>query len=134
MITQIFAKIYDALIAHADAMPGGFALIKHGEIYPTDASVAFIIATDVRVGVDRIYAGSNSDDVHNGFLMMDVMAPLSWSHSQLLGVAGLIRDHFNKDNILEGIVRVIETPSTTTAYRDGAFNRLPVLIRWRTVG
>jgi len=134
MITQIDAKIWEALKDHLDAMSGGFPIVLPGETYPTDADVAFIVVTDVRFGNVRIYIGSTADDQHGGTLSLSVMVPLSWTHTQQLGVAGIIRQHFAKDTKLDVLVEIVKTADIGTAYRDGAFNRLPVNVNWRAMG
>lgn len=134
MITQIDAKSYDALIARLAVMPGSYAIVYPGQIYPTAADTPFILVTDARFGNDRVYLSSTADDVYAGFLMLDVMVPLSWTHSQMLGIAGVIRDWFAKDLVLSGLVRIDRTATVTTSYRDGSFNRMPVAIRWRAMG
>ena len=134
MITQIDAKIWEALKSHIATMPGGFDIVEPSGIYPTDTTAAFIVLTDVRFGNVRLYIGSTADDQHGGSLSLAVMAPLDWTHTQLLGVAGIIRNHFVKDTKLAGLVEITKTPDVGIAYRDGAFNRLPVNVTWRAMG
>ena len=134
MIAQIDAKIYDALKLHLSTMPGSFPIVYPGDIYPTEADVAFIVVTDARFGNERLYNDSGAVDSHTGQFMLDAMVPLSWSHSQLLGIAGVITAWFTKDLRLSGLVRIEQTPAITTSYRDGGFNRLPVSVVWRAVG
>jgi hypothetical protein len=134
MIDQIDAKIYEALRLRVASMPGGIAVVYPGQVYPTDVTVPFILVTDVKFGNDRVYIGSTSDDVYTGDFMLDIMAPLSWTHSQVLGAAGNIHEWFTKDLVLGGLVRIEKTPTVTVAYRDGGFMRLPVAVNWRAVG
>ena len=133
-VPYIDAKIYDALTARLATMPGGVAIVKPGQTYPTSPDVPFILVTDAKLGNDRAYIGSTADDVHTGDLMLDVMVPLHWTHSQHLGVAGGIAAWFTKDLLLGGLVRITKTPAVTVAYRDGGFMRLPVSVAWRAVG
>jgi len=72
--------------------------------------------------------------VYTGDFMLDIMTPLSWTHSQVLGIAGNIRAWFTKDLLLGGLVRITKTPAVTVSYRDGGFMRLPVSVSWRAVG
>jgi Bacteriophage related domain of unknown function len=134
MITQIDAKIYEALRARIASMSGGIAVVYPGQIYPASPDVPFILVTDVKFGNDRVYIGSSADDVYTGDFMLDIMTPLSWTHSQVLGVAGNIRAWFTKDLLLGGLVRITKTPAVTVSYRDGGFMRLPVSVSWRAVG
>jgi len=134
MITQIDAKIWEALTDHITIMPGGFDIVEPSGIYPPDTTVAFIVLTDVRFGNVRLYIGSTADDQHGGSLSLSVMAPLDWTHTQLLGVSGIVSTHFAKDTRLDGLVEITKTPDVGIAYRDGAFNRLPVNVSWRAMG
>jgi hypothetical protein len=134
MITDIDAKIYEALKARIASMPGGYAIVYPGQVYPTNVTLPFILVTDVHFGNDRRYLGSDADDWHTGDFMLDAMVPISWTHTQLLGVAGDIRAWFTKDLLLGDLVRIEKTPAVTVAYRDGGFMRLPVAVNWRAVG
>lgn len=134
MIAQIDAKTYDALKLHLSTMPGGFPIVYPDDIYPTDADTPFIVVTDARFGNERLYNDSDAVDNHLGQFMIDAMTPLSWTHSQRLGIAGVVVDWFAKDTRLSGLVRIEQTPAITTAYRDGGFNRLPIAVSWRAVG
>ncbi len=134
MITQIDALIWEALKDHLDTISGGFPIVLPGEAYPTDADTAFIVVTDVRFGNVRLYIGSTADDQHGGALSLSVMVPLAWTHTEMLGVAGIIREHFAKDMKLDGLVEIVKAADIGTGYRDGAFNRLPVTVTWRAMG
>lgn len=133
-VTYIDAKIYDALKLRISTMPGGFTIVYPGDIYPTSADVAFIVVTDARFGNERLYNDTAASDNHTGQFMLDAMVPLSWTHSQLLGIAGVVVNWFTKDLRLSGLVRIEQTPAVTTSYRDGGFNRLPIAVSWRAVG
>jgi hypothetical protein len=134
MIEQIDAKIWIALRDHLEDMPGGMQIVMPDETYPANASTAFIVVTDVRFGNERRYMGSAADDVHTGQLDLAVMCPLAWSHAQAMGVAGIIREHFSKDLRLGGLVELIKAADVSTAYRDGAYKRVPVAVSWRAIG
>lgn len=134
MIAQIDAKIWQALLSHCQSMPGGYAIVEPSGVYPAQVDTPFIVLTDVRFGNVRLYIGSTADDQHGGTLSLSVMAPLSWSHTQLLGIAGIVRDHFAKDIKLGGLVEVTKSADIGIAYRDGSFNRLPITVTWRAVG
>jgi len=133
MIQNIEARIYKAVIDHLKTMSGSYAIVEPGQNYPTAANVAFINVVDFRRPVDRVYIGSTDDDLHMGSLECAVMVPLSWSHLQLIGIGQLIKSHFPKDMKLD-VLRIDKSAIVGTAYRDGAYNRLPVSIEWRAVG
>jgi len=47
MITQIDAKIYEALRDRIASMSGGIAVVYPGQAYPASPDVPFILVTDV---------------------------------------------------------------------------------------
>jgi hypothetical protein len=137
LITQLDAKIWLAIKVRLDTFPGGYPVIDPGQTYPTNAGQAFILAQDVRFDPVVQYAGNASPDEHRGQIALAVMTPLEWSHAQTLGLAGAVRAHFPKGAkyiYQDCTVQILNTPYTETAYRDGPFNRLPVIIRWRCAG
>ena len=137
LIAQLDAKIYLALIARLKLMPGGLAIVEPGQTYPTSANVPFILVQDVRFDPDTPYVGNSEPDEHRGIFALAVMTPLDWTHAQGLGISGAIRVHMPKGAVYSNggaTVQILQTPSAGTAYRDGAWNRLPVSIRWRCSG
>ena len=136
VIPQLDAKIYKCLIDRLNAMPGGYVIVEPGETYPTEADTPFILVQDVRFEpISRYMRGENEN---RGLFSLAVMTPLEWTHFDTLTVAGLVRAHFPKSAkyVNDGAtVEILETPSYVgNAYRDGAFNRLPVSVRWRCGG
>ena len=134
MIEFIDAKIWEALKARLASMTGGYHIVYDSEPYPTNAATAFIVVSDFRNEAERVYIGTNDDDLYQGALQLSIMTPLSWNHTQALGVAGIIKQHFTKDLILGGLVSLTAIPSVTASYRDGPYNRIPVSIPWRALG
>jgi hypothetical protein len=137
LITQLDAKIYLALMTRLKLLPGGYAIVEPGETYPTAGNVPFILVQDVRFDPDTPYIGNSDPDEHRGIFALAVMTPLDWTHTQGMGIAGAIRAHMPKGAAYSNggaLVKILQTPSAGTAYRDGAWNRLPVSIRWRCSG
>jgi len=137
LITQLDAKIWLALKARLDTLPGGYPIIDPGETYPTNAGQAFILVQDVRFDPVPRYTNLGAPDEHRGQFALAVMTPLKWTHAQSLGVAGAIRAHMPrgaKYSNSDVTVTILETPFAGVAYRDGPFNRLPVTVRWRAAG
>lgn len=136
--TQLDAKIYLALLTRLQSMSGALTLVQPGETYPTSADAAFIVVQDVRFEPESRYIGGTTDNENRGLFSLAVMTPLSWNHSQTLGIAGLVRAHFPKSTRYtqdDVTVEILETPSYVgNAERDEAWNRLPVNIRWRCPG
>ena len=136
--TQLEAKIFQALLARLNTMSGGYDIVEPGETYPTSADTAFIVVQDVRFEPDALYIGATSSNENRGMLSLSVMTPLSWSHSQTLGIAGLIRDHFPKSLTLtysDVQLEILRTPYIDgNAMRDESWKRVNVMVRWRAAG
>lgn len=119
-------------------MSGGYDIVEPSETYPTSADTAFIVVQDVRFEPDPLYIGGTSSDEHRGTFSLSVMTPIAWSHSQTLGIAGLIRDHFPKTLKLtysDVTVEILRTPFIDgNTMRDESWNRCNVMIRWRGAG
>jgi len=134
---QLSAKIYLALLTRLQAMPGDYPIVEPGQTYPTEADTAFIVVQDVRFDPVPRYTNAGASDEHRGTFALAVMTPLEWSHVQSLGIEGLVRDHMprgGKYTYDDVTVDILETPFAGTAYRDAAWNRLPVNVRWRAAG
>lgn len=140
MISQLDAKIYACLSTRLATMSGGYYIAEPGETYKPGADETFLITDDVRFDPNRQYRNTDAPDWHTGVFMVSIVTPLSWTHSQRMGVAGLIRAHMPKDLALvsdDVTVKISETPFVAgSAYRDPGLNmmRLPVSIRWRAWG
>lgn len=136
--TQLDAKVYQALINRLNTMSGGYDVVEPGQTYPTAADTAFILVQDVRFEPDAPFIGGTSSDEHRGMFSLSIMTPLSWSHSQTLGIAGVIRDHFPKTLDLyysDVKVEIMRTPYIDgNTMRDESWNRCNVMIRWRAAG
>ena len=137
LIQQLDAKIWLALKARLDTLPGGYPLVVDDETYPTEADSAFILVQDVRFDPEPRYANAGAPDEHRGQFSLAVMTPIEWTKTQRLGVAGLVRAHMPRSakyTYQDCTVEILETPFIGNAFRDGPFNRVPVTVRWRTAG
>lgn len=136
--TDLDAKIYIALRDRLESMSGGYDVYEPGKTLPTAADTAFLLVQDVRFDPDPVFTNAASEDFHTGEFNVAVMTPLAWTHAQTLGIAGLIRAHMPKGYkavVNDVTVTIRETPFYAgTAYRDQAWNRLPVSVRWRAWG
>lgn len=136
LIENLDAKIYGALRDRLATMSGGYYISEPGETYDPPADTPFLLTDDVRLDPSREYVTTGAPDWHSGSLMVSVITPMTWTHMQRMGVGGLLRDHFPKDErltYLDVTVKIRETPFIAgSAYRDDAINmmRLPVEIRW----
>jgi hypothetical protein len=138
VVSNLDAKIYMALRDHLAGMSGGYAIALPGEDFPTNSDVPFLLVQDVRLEPRAYYTSKGTPEEARGIWSVTVMAPLHWTHSQLLGIAGLIRAQFARDvNLYEGgaVVQITGFPYIATqAYRDDAYLRMPINIPWRCVG
>ncbi len=137
LLDQIDAKIWLALKARLDSLPGGYPIIDPNETYPTNAGQAFILAQDVRFDPVAPYTNAGAPNEHRGELSIAVMTPLEWTHAQSPGISGAIRSHMPRGAPYahgDCTVEILATPFAGAAYRDGPWNRLPVTVRWRAVG
>lgn len=138
LISQLDAKIYDTLITRLKTMSGGYDIVEPGETYPTSANAAFVVSQDIRFEPIQRFVGDLTPDEHRGTLNLSIMVPLSWTHGQLLGVAGLVRDHMPKSLRLDGDgfrVEIMRTPFVLGAsQRDKSWHRLEMQVMWRCYG
>ena len=138
LVNQLDAKIYTALITRLKTMSGGYSIVEPGQTYPTSADTAFIVVQDVRFDPTSPYIGGNTPNENRGVFSLAVMTPLSWAHTQSLGIAGLIRDHFPKTLKLtysDVNVEILRTPFIDgNTMRDESWNRCNVMVRWRCAG
>jgi hypothetical protein len=138
IVPYLDPKIYIALRDHLAAMSGGYDVVLPGEDYPSSADTPFLLVQDVRLEPRAYYTGRNDPEDTRGIWSVTLMAPLNWTHTQMLGVAGLIRTHFSRNvKLIEGdaVVQITAFPYIATqAYRDGAYLRMPINIPWRAVG
>lgn len=136
--SQLDAKIYLALISRLKLMSGGYTIVEPHETYPTAADTAFLVVQDVRFDPTAPYVGGNSSNENTGQFVVSVMTPLSWTHAQILGIAGLIRDHMPKTakyTESDVTVEITATPYYNgNSRRDDSFNRIDVVIGWRAAG
>lgn len=136
--SNLDAKVYLALINRLNTMSGGYDIVEPGQTYPTAANTAFIVVQDVRLEPSSPYIGGTTSNENRGMFSLAIMTPLSWTHAQALGIAGLVRDHFPKSSKYtqdDVTVEILQTPSYVgNAMRDESWNRLPVDIRWRCAG
>jgi len=136
--TSIDGKIYLALLNRLNTMSGGYDIVEPNDIYPTDQGQAFIVVQDVRFDPDTPYIGGSSSNEYRGTFSLSVMAPLSWTHAQVLSVAGVVAAHFPKSSKYtydDTRVEILQTPYYSgNSRRDEGFHRVDVLIPWRAAG
>ncbi len=134
-------KIWVALRDHANTFSGLPFVAYPSETFtpPTNANglaAEYWIYDDMRFDVPRKYVDTAGGGNHRGEFQVHIMAPLRWTYTQLMQAAGRVIDHFPKDTrlVYDGLtVEITDTPKTIGAsYRDGEYNRLPVIVRWRS--
>lgn len=138
MTINIHGKIYLALTHHLEGMTGAPAIALQGETLEPNVGSPYLISNDVRTDAPRLYTATDDPDLYTGFYMVDVMTPLNWSHPQMMGLVGQVVSRFSKDRFLtydDVTVQLTDTPKPQgSAYRDGAFDRMPVKIMWECWG
>ena len=136
-------KIWLALRDHADTYTGlPFVAYPSDEFTPpTDSNGladVYWIYDDMRFDVPRKYVDTSGADNHRGEFQVHIMIPLRFNYEYLRQMSGQVVGHFPKDTrlVYDGLTaEITDTPKTIGAsYRDGAYNRLPVIVRWRSVG
>ena len=137
-------KIWLALRDHANTY-AGIPPVDDGEYGdddafkpPTDANGllgVYWIYDDMRFDVPRKYIDTSASDEQKGEFQVHIMIPLRFNYEYLRQMSGQVISHFPKDTrlVYDGLtVEITDTPKTIGAsYRDGAYNRLPVIVRWR---
>lgn len=136
-------NIWMALKDHANTFTGIPFVAYPSDAFtpPTDAkglSGVYWIYDDLRFDFARRYVDTSGNEEHRGEFQVHVMMPLRFNYEALRQMAGQVVDHFAKDSRLSygsTVVHIVDTPKTIGAsYRDGAYNRLPVVVRWRSNG
>lgn len=136
--SNLDAKIFLALLTRLQTMSGGYDIVQPGATYPTSADKAFIVVQDIRFDPEARFVGADTENENRGLFALSIMTPINWTHTQQLGIAGMIRDHFSKaakytyDDVT---VVILDTPSYVgNSRRDESFNRLDAQFRWRASG
>ena len=132
-------SIYLALKAHLKTYTGLPFVAYPNDAFtpPTDVNGLadiYWIVSDMRFDVPRKYVDTGGADENQGEFQVHIMLPLRFNYEQELQSSGLVIAHFPKDTRLTigGVdVQITATPKTIGgSYRDGAYNRLPVMVRW----
>ena len=129
------AQIYIALRNRLQTMPSAPVIVEPGEAYPPDISEPFILIQDERFDNPRRFASTAAKERQRGIFALAVMTPLEWTHSQSLGLSGLVAARFPKGLALpitggNPIRMEKDAQLVANAYRDGAFQRQPVHVYW----
>lgn len=134
-MTTIETKIWFALRSRVSTLPFSPALPL---AYPASAyspgKDAFVAVDHVPFAPQRVLVGKGEHE-RTGVLTLTHVAPLGQELQYYTGAAGKIAAHFPEDLQMKygGVcVRVVAKPHVMDGYRDGAWFRTPVNIRWRT--
>lgn len=138
MIRQIDAKVFQALKLHMDTFTGADVYYSPDVSQEVGVISPYVIVTDARLDTDTLLHSSDASDEYRGFLNIAVMAPLGWTHSQGLGLAARVADHFPKGatyTYVDCTVKIMRRPKVSgTPYQDHGMLRFPVLVNWRAWG
>ncbi|MGA0564170.1 phage tail terminator-like protein [Ancylobacter sp. VNQ12] len=89
----------------------------------------------IRNANGNLFLANDDETRHLGLLQVSVMSPIKRGSPFAMEIAGAVVDHFSKGTRLFAgtfAVRVYEKPSVAQTYRDGAYLRTPVTVRWQT--
>jgi len=137
----IETRIWMALRQHILSLPGGypFDFVDPAFERPADASgpLPFIETANIDSAPERITLGSDDVDDRGGILTVTLMMPVHMKRTReyLKEQGGRIAAHFPKGLKLhfEGVtVRIEASPRVIDPYRDDAYWRIPVSIRWQS--
>lgn len=137
----IETRIWMALRQRILSLPGGypFDFVDPEFVRPADGTGAlpFVEAANIDGAPERITLGSDDPDDRGGILTLTLMMPvhLKRTREYLKEQGGRIAAHFAKDLKLsfDGVtVRIETTPRVVDPYRDDAYWRVPVSIRWQS--
>ncbi len=137
-ISQIDAKIYQALAAHTDTFTG--AEVHYSPSVPEQpvSDAPYIIVDDVRLQFETRFVQSDAVDEYRGTWSLSVMVPMAWTGAQAKGLAARVCDHFDKGaryTTNGATVQVMRRPRIVGAgFQDMGMIRIPVLVEWRAVG
>jgi len=132
MVTYVDGKIWEALRTVLDSM--AVVAIYPGQDYEPVIGTPFVDVTDMRLETNRRFVGSGDSVTYPGELQMVIVAPFTWTYTQRLAIADQIKTVFPQGLRLYKDGVVIETDkeaSVMTGFRDGAWWRIPVTLRWR---
>jgi len=130
--TNVDGKIWEALRAVLDTMDT--EVVYPGQEYDPVIGTPFIDVTDMRLEINRRFVGSNDSVTYPGELQMVIVAPFTWTHTQRLAIANDIKTVFYQGiRMIEDdvIVETDKEASVMTGFRDGAWWRIPTMLRWR---
>lgn len=102
--------------------------------YAPTSGTAFLAVDHVTFAPERVLIGKGEHE-RTGMLSLSHVAPLGQDAAVYVETAGKIAAHFPEDLQMkygDVCVRVVSKPHVMDGYRDGAWFRTPINIRWRT--
>ena len=131
-MAHIETEIWLALKDRIETIPGGLFIHYPGAVVaPTDAP--FLAVGRVTARPDRVMI-SRGQHWLTGSITVSYVAPIGQDQSVYIEQGGIIAAHFPEDLRMKygaACVRVVSYPHVIDGYRDGAWWRTPVNIRWR---
>lgn len=134
-------RIWMALRQRVLSLPGDYPLdTKDPEFErPADATgpLAYVETANIDSAPERITLGSDDVDDRGGILTVTLMVPIHLKRTReyLKEQGGGLAAHFPKDLKLyfeDVMVRIEASPRVVDPYRDDAYWRVPVSIRWQS--
>lgn len=129
---EIETKIWLALQARIETLSGGLFVAYPASVYsPGDAP--YIAVGRVTISPQRVFVASGPSE-RTGMLTLSHVAPLGQDMAVYEEAASIIAAHFPEDLCLrfqDIRVRIPSAPHVVDGFREGAWWRTPVNIRWR---
>lgn len=137
MTTNIDGKIWLSLLSRINQWTETPVMMPDTVFNPT-AAQAYLIVQPVNLATDDRTIQFNCGDEFRGLLNISVMAPLRWSYSQHVGLAGRVCDWFPAGAVYayqDARVTVYSRARSLGAPRlDQSWNRVEVQVPWRAWG
>lgn len=131
-------RVFDALMRHLVAFPGGRPVVPPNTVYPASAAKAseYILVSHAPNVPLRTEIADDGEKVMRGFFGMAVMTRLGVGESGgAIDTAGALAAHFDCVRLTEGTttVRIVGRPQVAGGYVDGDRWRVPVTAEYETV-
>jgi hypothetical protein len=133
---SVETKIWMALNSRLITLPFSpkLPIVEPGSAFTPNAQSKWLSVGLASQRPTRIVIGAGPDD-RRGTMTVTYVAPLNQHHTVYTEAAAKIAEHFSLDTRIkhDGVcLRIIETPHVVDGYREDAYWRVPVNIRWET--
>lgn len=127
-------NIWNALSEQVDELD--YTIVGPLDVYPANPRDPFVIMTNIPNISQRMAMDNDWTHVYDGVLSLSLMTPLQVPIAEVIGMAGEIVEEFPESLKMvygDTTVRVTKRGDVAQGYRDNAFWRTPISIRWQVV-